>query len=142
MAAAPAAHTAADGEPEATAAATIASTPSRLRATAPISGVVARSTPMPVVIRLFSLHRGGAMVQHTQSNRTRLYKQQTQSGTSRRRKWRTNLLDRVECLGLKFRARQKHCGIADVRRPPLHISRRKFGDRFCYIKRTVRGTVS
>jgi hypothetical protein len=56
IAAAPAAHTAADGELDASAAATIASTPSRLRDTAPTSGVVTRSasiTRPPVVTCLF-----------------------------------------------------------------------------------------
>ena len=62
--AAPEAHTAADGEADASATAAIANTPSMLRATAPTSGVVTRSaryharpagaiTPVPVVIRLF-----------------------------------------------------------------------------------------
>ena len=56
IAAAPAAHTAAAGLPNASATATMASTPSRLRATAPMSGVVscrACITRPPLVIRLF-----------------------------------------------------------------------------------------
>ena len=64
IAAAPEAHTAADGGADASATAAIASTPSRLRANAPTSGVVSRRartharpagviTRMPVVIHLF-----------------------------------------------------------------------------------------
>ena len=56
IAAAPAAHTAADGEPDASATAATASTPSMLRDTAPTSGVVscrALITRPPVVTRLF-----------------------------------------------------------------------------------------
>jgi hypothetical protein len=56
MADALAAHTATDGEADASATAAIASTPSRLRDTAPTSGVVSRRvsiTRPPMVTHLF-----------------------------------------------------------------------------------------
>src|SRR2546427_3135340 len=76
IAAAPEAHTAADGDADASATAAIARTPSRLRDTAPMSGVVCRRaqvharpagaiTPLPVAIQPFSPHRGRGSGEYT-----------------------------------------------------------------------------